>query len=149
LLSISYLYRAGVAVTEMTDDHIELSLEVHLGPDFAPPVYHALRPTGEARHERQATPCTAFPARRLHLRGGTGPSGVADAEGERVVGDLVFQFDSVAAAASVTDRVRNEVARHEQQHPRNTPERRRDFATPGRTTQGRGRIRCPTPGSGK
>jgi hypothetical protein len=94
-------------------------LEVHLGPYFAPPVYHALRPTGEAGHDRQSTPCTAFPAKRLHLRGSAGASCVADAEGERVVGDLEFQFDSVATAAPVMDRVRNKFARHEQNilHP--------------------------------
>ena len=90
------------------------SLEVHLGLDFAPTVYLVLRPPGEAGHDRQSTPCTAYGVDRAYLRRRAGVSGIAHTEGQSVINELEFQFESVALAASVTDRVRNEFARHEQ-----------------------------------
>jgi hypothetical protein len=91
-----------------------VELQVHLSPDFAPPTYFVLRPAGEAGHDRQATPATPFRARRKGARNGAGTSGIADAERQSLMDELKLQFDPVALAAPVTDRVRYELARHEQ-----------------------------------
>jgi hypothetical protein len=45
---------------------------------------------------------------------GARSSSIADAEGQSVVDELKLQFDLVALATSVTDRVRHKLARHEQ-----------------------------------
>ena len=91
-----------------------VELQVHLGPDFAPPTYFVLRPAGEAGHDRQATPATSFRPRREGVRNGVCASGIADAERQSVMDELKLQFEPVARAAPVTDRVRYELARHEQ-----------------------------------
>ena len=73
-----------------------------------------LRPTGKAGHDRQPTPRTAFRVDRADLRRRAGVSGIAHTQGQSVIDELELQFEPVALAASVTDRVRNELARHEQ-----------------------------------
>jgi hypothetical protein len=90
------------------------NLQIHLGPDFAASTHFVLGPAGEAGHDRQSTPGGAFRAERLGARQGASASGIANAQRESVVDKLKLHFDPVALAAPVTDRVRNELARHEQ-----------------------------------
>lgn len=96
-----------------------VELQIHLSPDFAPPTHFVLRPAGEAGHDRQSPPPASFCAEREGVRHGVGTSGIADAEGEPTMGELELQFDPVALVAPVTDRVGNQLARHEQSvmHP--------------------------------
>jgi hypothetical protein len=63
--------------------------------------------------DRQSTPCRSFRTEREDVRL-PAASGIADAEGKSVTDELELQFDPVALAAPVQDRVRNQLARHEQ-----------------------------------
>ena len=91
-----------------------LGLHVHFGPNFAPAAYFFRRPAGETGHDRQSAPGTAFRAERKGARHGMGASGIADTQGEPAIDELELQLDPIASAAPVTDRVRHELARHEQ-----------------------------------
>jgi hypothetical protein len=55
-----------------------------------------------------------FCPERAGARHGAPTSSIANAQGESVLDELKLHFDPVALAASVTDRVRDELARHEQ-----------------------------------
>jgi hypothetical protein len=76
--------------------------------------HFVLGPAGETGHDRQAPPRTAFLVAREDLGHGVGSSSIADAEGEPVLDELKLQFDAVAPATAVADRVRHEFARHEE-----------------------------------
>jgi hypothetical protein len=90
------------------------NLQVQLGADFATSIHFALGPAGETGHDRQSTPRGAFGTERAGMGHSAGMAGIANAQRESVRDELKLHFDPVALSAPVTDRVRNELARHEQ-----------------------------------
>src|SRR5947209_438433 len=90
-------------------------LKRQLGADLAPTVHHALRPVRELPDDVEAPAADAVRVGRERTRDGVAADAVANADRQtptrgRGVGDA----DLVPRAAAVADRVRHQLARHEQ-----------------------------------